>query len=182
VDAGIACLRSERVAPAGGSSTAAALARAAALALGPVVALGLARFAYSLLLPAMRADLGWSYAQAGALNTANTVGYLAGAIPAAWIAARLGSRRTFVGALAVCAAAVLACAATGDFAVLAVLRLIAGASGAVVFITGAGLAARTASRARAERAPLVLGVYVAGAGAGIVATGAMVPAILTATG
>ena len=47
--------------------------------MGPAVALGLARFAYALLLPAMRADLSWSFADAGAMNTANAVGYLAGA-------------------------------------------------------------------------------------------------------
>jgi hypothetical protein len=44
------------------------------LAVGPLVAIGLARFAYALLLPAMRADLDWSYAQAGAMNTANAIG------------------------------------------------------------------------------------------------------------
>ena len=37
----------------------------AGLAMGPAVGLGLGRFAYALLLPAMRADLGWSYAMAG---------------------------------------------------------------------------------------------------------------------
>ena len=34
--------------------------QAAGLSLGPVVALGMGRFAYALLLPPMRADLGWS--------------------------------------------------------------------------------------------------------------------------
>ena len=48
------------------------------LAMGPAVALGLGRFAYALLLPSMRADLGWSFADAGALNTANAAGYLLG--------------------------------------------------------------------------------------------------------
>lgn len=42
-------------------------------------ALGLARFACGLLLPAMREDLRWSLAEAGALNTANELGYLLGA-------------------------------------------------------------------------------------------------------
>ena len=36
---------------------------------------GLARFAYGLLLPAMRADLDWNYTQAGWINTANAIGY-----------------------------------------------------------------------------------------------------------
>ena len=31
------------------------------------------RFAYALILPAMRDDLAWSYTQAGALNTINAV-------------------------------------------------------------------------------------------------------------
>ena len=48
---------------------------AAALALGAAVSLGLARFSYALLLPPMRADLGWSYLTAGAMNTVNAAGY-----------------------------------------------------------------------------------------------------------
>jgi len=34
---------------------------ALALSLGAAVSLGITRFAYALLLPPMRADLGWSY-------------------------------------------------------------------------------------------------------------------------
>ena len=40
----------------------------AALSLGPAVSNSFARFAYALMLPAMRADLGLNYSQAGALN------------------------------------------------------------------------------------------------------------------
>jgi len=46
----------------------------AALSLGPAVSNSFARFAYALMLPAMRADLGLNYSQAGALNTANAIG------------------------------------------------------------------------------------------------------------
>ena len=59
---------------------AASLWTAAALALGAAVSLGLARFAYALVLPPMRADLGWSYTTAGAMNTLNAAGYLVGAL------------------------------------------------------------------------------------------------------
>lgn len=48
------------------------------LALGTASALGLGRFAYGLLVPAMRSELHWSLAQAGALTTANGLGYLLG--------------------------------------------------------------------------------------------------------
>ena len=49
----------------------------AGLAMAPAVAVGLARFAYALLLPPMRADLGWTYADAGTMSAANAAGYLA---------------------------------------------------------------------------------------------------------
>ena len=52
----------------------------AGLALGVTVTNGFARFAYGLILPAMQSDLGWNYAQAGWLNTANALGYIAGAV------------------------------------------------------------------------------------------------------
>lgn len=51
-----------------------ALRLAVRLSLGSAIALGLARFSYALLLPAMKADLAWSFAQAGAMNTANAAG------------------------------------------------------------------------------------------------------------
>jgi predicted MFS family arabinose efflux permease len=66
------------------------------LAVGPLVAIGLARFAYALLLPGMWADLTWSYSQAGAMNTANAAGYLAGSILTARLAARLGERTVYL--------------------------------------------------------------------------------------
>jgi hypothetical protein len=67
------------------------VAIALGLALGPAAALGLARFAYALLLPSMRTNLGWSFSAAGAMSTANAVGYLAGAA-ARYLLRRWGCR------------------------------------------------------------------------------------------
>ena len=61
---------------------------AVCLSLGSAIALGLARFSYALLLPPMKADLGWTFAQAGALNTANAAGYLVGALAFPWLSRR----------------------------------------------------------------------------------------------
>ena len=69
---------------------------AVGLSTGAAVALGFSRFAYGLLLPAMRADLGWSYVQAGGLNTAIGAGYILGALVAAWTAKRWGMAQAFV--------------------------------------------------------------------------------------
>ena len=63
---------------------------ALALSLGAAVSLGITRFAYGLLLPAMRADLGWSYTLAGAMNTANALGYFLGALATPWLLRRVG--------------------------------------------------------------------------------------------
>jgi predicted MFS family arabinose efflux permease len=154
---------------------------AAGLALGPGVALGLARFAYSLLLPAMRADLGWSFGQAGVMNTANALGYLAGAVVAAPLFRRVGTRRCYAAGMALAAASMLGAGLTGNFTLQLLLRLTAGLGGAGTYIGGAGLVAKLAQRAPSRPGTLV-SVYTAGAGAGIVVSGLIVPPILGAPG
>lgn len=152
------------------------------LSAGPLAAIGLARFAYSLLLPAMRAELRWSYAEAGAMNTANAVGYLVGAVLAAPLLRHTGVRPAFAPTVAVTAGAVLACAATGQFPVLLGLRLLAGAAGAVAFVAGAGLAAHAGAHLPPRRAAVLIGVYVGGGGWGIVLSGLSVAPVLSALG
>ena len=149
------------------------LLTAAALALGAAVSLGLARFSYALLLPAMRADLGWSYFTAGAMNTANAAGYLLGALATPRVLTRIGARTLLLGG---CAATALLLAAHGlvlDDTALLWLRLLTGISSAVVFVSGGLLAARLA--VGHANAGLVLGVYYGGTGAGIVVSALLVP-------
>jgi predicted MFS family arabinose efflux permease len=57
--------------------------QAARLALGTASALGLARFAYGLLLPAMRDDLHWTLTEAGAMSSAVIYGATFMGVPAA---------------------------------------------------------------------------------------------------
>lgn len=154
------------------------IATAAGLALGPAVALGFARFAYSLLLPAMKADLHWTFAEAGAMNTANAVGYLVGAIGAGPLIARTRSRRPYLVGLVVTTVALLASAATANFETLLVLRLVAGAAGAVVFIAGAGLVARLAAGRGPGLSAALVGGYTAGGGLGIVISAVLIPPVV----
>ncbi len=151
------------------------------LALGPAIALGLARFAYALLLPSMRTELHWSFATAGAMNTANALGYLAGALLATAIARRWGTRRTFIASCAVTVVALLATAATTSTAVLVVLRTVTGVSGAITFVAGAALVAAGVATMSSHRATTLLGMYFAGAGVGIVASGLAIPYLLDVT-
>ena len=168
------------------------LAVAFALALAAAVSLGLARFSYALLLPPMRADLGWSYLTAGAMNTVNAVGYLAGALLTPLWLRRFGARRVLLcGGVAAGLLLVAHGAAVADAGLYA-LRLLTGVASAATFIAGGLLAARLASRSphavdephgprgpRSQRAPasagLVLGIYYGGTGMGIVASALLVP-------
>jgi predicted MFS family arabinose efflux permease len=152
------------------------------LAMGPAVALGLARCAYALLLPAMRADLGWDFAEAGSMNTANAAGYLAGALVAAPMAKWAGDRLLFAVSLLLTAITVAASGLTADFSMLLALRLAAGFTGALAFISGAGLVAAAATGGSKSRAPTLLGVYFGGAGIGIIASALAVPSLLDTVG
>ena len=69
------------------------------LSLGTVVSNSFARFAYALVLPAMRDELGWNYSQSGVLNTANALGYLAGAVLTRALVNRVGNRALFMAGL-----------------------------------------------------------------------------------
>jgi predicted MFS family arabinose efflux permease len=150
------------------------------LSMGPVIALGLARFAYALLLPAMRSDLGWSYANAGALNTANAAGYLAGALLATSAARRLGMKRAFLTSIIATAAAVGAAGLTASFATLMVLRFVAGVSGGIAFVTGGAMTAAIGTTP--SRSTLALGMYFSGGGLGIAISALAVPLLLDAVG
>src|SRR4051812_38369336 len=103
------------------------------LALAPAVAIGFGRFGYALVLPAMRADLGWTYAQSGALNTANALGYLAGALLTAAVIRRRGLRSVMLSGLAVSVGALLLAGLTHSYPLLLVCRALVGISAAFTF-------------------------------------------------
>ncbi len=148
------------------------------LSAGAAVALGLSRFAYGLLLPPMRADLGWTYMEAGALNTANGAGYIGGALVAAVAARRWGAARTFIAGYAVSALVLLLTAATGDFLALFALRALGGFSTAFTFILGAALTSAICPAESPRRRGLLVGLYVAGVSIAVLLSGAVVPFIL----
>ena len=161
------------------------LATAFALALGAAVSLGLARFAYALLLPPMKAALGWSYFTAGAMNTVNAAGYLAGALAMPSLMARFGARAAFVGGALATALLLALHGAAGSDTLLYLLRGAAGVASAAVFVSGGLMAARLGSRLHAGSgitAGLVLGVYYGGTGLGIVASALVVPPLVQGAG
>ncbi|AEC20827.1 hypothetical protein PT7_2287 [Pusillimonas sp. T7-7] len=140
---------------------------ALALSGGSAVSVGFARFGYALILPAMQADLQLNYAQAGWLNTVNSLGYLLGALLVIYFVASLGSRRLFMWGMVLTTLSMLASGLTHDFLWLSVFRFLAGFGGAGTFICGGVLAGVIGTRA--------IVVFFSGGGLGMLLTGAVLP-------
>jgi predicted MFS family arabinose efflux permease len=169
------------IAEAEGSSPQSAAWTILLLSFAPAIGLGLARFAYALVLPDMRVSLDWNYAEAGAMNTANAVGYLLGALAAAPAILRAGPVAvTFVGVLS-CVAALALSAVSSNFVVLLSVRLLSGVGAALAFVAGGTLAAGLSHR-HATRASILLSMFYAGIGIGIVLAGATVPLLFAYLG
>lgn len=154
---------------------------AVGLSLGPAVSNGFARFAYGLVLPAMRADLDWSYAEAGWLNTANAIGYLIGALLSLALISSFGARRLFIWGMALTALSLVLSGLSRDFWLLSTFRALAGIAGAPVFIAGGTLAAGLFKGDPAKNA-LAIAIYFGGGGLGQLLSGASTPLILERMG
>lgn len=151
------------------------------LSLGPAASNGLARFAFALILPAMRNDLDWTYTQAGQVNTANALGYLAGAAATLALIDRVGARRLFNPGMVMTAVALIASGLVVDHLLLLVLRAVAGIGGAFVFISGGVLAAGIGD-GDPRRAAQAIAVYFSGGGLGIALAGGALPWLFTIYG
>ena len=153
---------------------------ALALSVGAAVSLGVTRFAYGLLLPGMRTDLDWSYTLAGAMNTANAVGYLLGALAMPSLMRRVSPTVLLWAGSLMAALFMGLCGFFTDATVLLLQRLLAGVASALVFVAGGLLAARLGSRSPTH-AGLLLGVYYGGTGLGISLSAVLVPWVLDAS-
>ncbi|WP_293678866.1 YbfB/YjiJ family MFS transporter [uncultured Phenylobacterium sp.] len=140
-----------------------------------LIGIGLARFAYTPLLPAVIAA-GWFDADAATyLAAANLGGYLLGVL----VAGPMTARRPPIAALRIMMAAsalsLFACAVPVSFAWFFTWRLISGVSGGVIMI----LAAPTILvHLTPSRRGLASGFIFMGVGLGVAASGTLVPLLL----
>ncbi|HEY5635722.1 MAG TPA: YbfB/YjiJ family MFS transporter [Burkholderiales bacterium] len=151
------------------------------LSFGPTVANAFARFAFALLLPAMRSDLDWTYSQAGWFNTVNALGYLLGALVTWGLVAPLGNRVLFCAGMLLTATMIGATGLVRDFEALMAIRLLTGIGGAAVFICGGALSGTIFLR-RPQLATTTIAIYFAGGGIGLMLSGVTVPWLLEAQG
>ncbi len=141
--------------------------------------LGLGRFGYTSILPAMQDGLKLTNTQAGELQSWNLVGYLVTVVLAGILAARYGPRVIISVSLFLVGAAMLA---TGLFPFFDAAR-------GGRFFTGIGNAganvpamALVSAWFGAKRRGIAAGVAVAGSSVGLMVTGPLIPAILNAYG
>lgn len=140
-----------------------------------LVGLGLARFAYTPLIPALIAAKWFSPADAVYLGAANLAGYLAGALVARQLGTRLGAVRALRGMMVLASLCCFACAMPVSFVWFFAWRFLAGVSGGVIMV----LAASTILPHIAPgKRGLVGGVIFAGVGLGVAASGTLVPLLL----
>lgn len=140
-----------------------------------LVGIGLARFGYTPLIPALIAA-GWFAPSAAVyLGAANLAGYLAGALGARRLAAQIGAPVALRGAMLLTAASLIACAFQFGFAWFFVWRFISGATGGVLM----ALAAPTVLPGIPEgRRGIAGGAIFTGVGLGIAASGTLVPLLM----
>lgn len=141
--------------------------------------LGLARFGYSVVLPAMQRGLGMSNTQAGVLASVNLAGYLLLSAVGGALASRYGPRVVITVGLAVAGGGMLFTGAAEGFVAAAVWRGVTGIGSGASNVPVLGLMAAWFASGRRG---LSAGIVVAGSSLGLIFVGPVVPRILEAWG
>lgn len=140
-----------------------------------LVGIGLSRFAYTPLLPELVAAHWFTPSQAAYLGAANLAGYLAGALLAQSMAARISTVVVLRFMMVVATAAFFACAFPLSFPWFFLWRFASGLSGGVLMVL---VAPTVLPHVPSSRRGLASGAIFAGIGCGIVASGTLVPVLL----
>ena len=148
------------------------------LALGVTVTNGFARFAYGLLLPSMQSEMGWNYAQAGWLNTANAFGYIGGAVFTMISIRKISPSHLFAFGLLSTTLGLLATGLNSELWWQTLWRTLVGIFGAMSFSTAGVLTASLFGDDARKNALAIALLFGSGGGLGIVLAGAVLPLML----
>lgn len=137
--------------------------------------IGLARFAYTPLIPILVLQ-GWFDASAAIyLGAANLLGYLLGALMAHRLSERFGARQLLAFCFISIALSFFASATPGSFAWFFFWRLLAGITGAILVVVGPSLAL---TRAPIARRPVVGPLVFCGIGLGALLSATLLPLLI----
>ena len=145
-----------------------------------LVGLGLARFAYTPLIPALISEHWYSHSEAAYLGAANLAGYLVGALfgrlKARWIHTAWILRLMML----LTAVSMFACALRDfGFAWAASWRFVSGYTGGAIMVLAAPA---VLAATPVERRGFISGAIFAGVGLGVVISGTLMPFLLSAGG
>jgi len=141
--------------------------------------LGLARFGYTLILPAMQRDIGFANTQAGALATANLVGYLILSAICGALAARFGPRAVISTGLAVTGLSMLMTGFAEGFVMVAFWRAVTGIGSGGSNVPVMGLISSWFGK---KKRGFATGIVASGSSVALILLGPTVPRILNRFG
>ncbi|MBB4392662.1 putative MFS family arabinose efflux permease [Bradyrhizobium sp. CIR48] len=140
-----------------------------------LVGLGLARFSYTPLIPALIAANWFSASEVVYLGAANLAGYLAGALTARRAASRIGAVRALRAMMLLATLSFFASSSPVSFTWFFAWRFLSGLTGGIIMVLAASVILPHTSAARRG---IVGGVIFAGVGLGVAASGTLVPLLL----
>jgi predicted MFS family arabinose efflux permease len=142
---------------------------------GMFVGMGLGRFSYTAMVPALISSGELTALEAGRVGTLNIAGFAFGALISVPLRSRLKEYPALVTAICLSVVALIASAAPLGFAWLGFWRCVVGIAAGVIMVLSLALIAATAP---AARRPVAASFVFAGVGLGILSAGMLVPLFL----
>lgn len=136
--------------------------------------LGLARFAFGMLLPSMGTALHLGYDRMGFIGTGNFAGYLAAVAMAPFFMRRFGGRATITAGLGLLAACMLLIGSSRDFLTVFLLYVTTGVGSGLANVPMMVVVAQWFARSRRGEAT---GIMLSGNGVAIIFAGFLVPSL-----
>ena len=147
--------------------------------IGVMASLGLGRFSYAVILPAMKDALELNYGQMGLLGTGNLAGYLCFSLFGGFLASRYGTKIVIVLSLVFMTITLMLTGMAGGFYGTLAARIFTGVGSAGANVPIMGLASAWFST---RRRGLAAGILVSGSGLGVLLTGIFLPEVIKAYG
>ena len=142
---------------------------------GMFVGMGLGRFSYTAMVPALVESGALTAVEAGRVGMVNLIGFLAGAALSARLVVRGSVRRVLGAAIGLSVLALAASAVPGGFVWLGACRGLIGVTTGIVMVLSLALIAATAPE---RKRPVAAGFVFAGVGLGVLSSGTLVPLLL----
>ena len=144
-----------------------------------IAAHGFGRMSYTIILPAMKDGLDFSYTQLGLLGTGNFIGYLTMAIIGGFMAARFGTRIVITLALFLMGVTMILTGLAQSFGFAFAMRLLTGLGNGASYVPAMALGSAWFAM---QKRGFATGIVSGGIGAGTLIAGLVVPPILSTFG